>query len=75
MSETLTLAPPVSGGMRDLHTVLACMIENVVALHCLYMRRIPGLGLTGSALDCAMNRLVRFQAKYGHVMLYADLDS
>lgn len=75
MSETLTLALPVSSGMRDLHTVRACLIENIVALHYLSVNRVPVFTFPGAALDCAMERLAAFQKKYGYVMLFADLDS
>lgn len=75
MSETLTLELPSSTGMRDLLTTRACLIENVVALHCLSVRRIPGLARSGAALEMAMVRLLKFHRRCGAVMAFADLDS
>lgn len=62
-------------GMLALLTTRASLIENIVALHHLNSHQFPGFTTLGSALDRALNRLVRFQARYGDVIAYADLSA
>lgn len=75
MSETVTLEPLASSGMQALVTTRDCLIENIVAIHYVMNLRVPIFGLPGAALDAAMDRLTKFQAKYGREVNFAALDS